>query len=447
MTTIFAQSSKPGKAGVAVFRISGPGSLDALKQLLLIKELKISPRIMYPKKIYEPKTGQLIDHAMIVYFKAPSSFTGEDVVEIHTHGSIAITKILYSALLTVEGLRIAAPGEFAKRAFLNGKFDLTSAEGMADLIEAETVMQHKQAIRQMGGELERLYSKWRQQLLKVISLLEAYIDFPDEDIPIEVLTTTYETVSNLKNDILKHLNDNRRGELIRNGIKLTILGLPNAGKSSLLNFLMQREMAIVSDIAGTTRDVIEGHLDIGGYAIIVQDTAGIRNNSSDLIEQEGIRRAIESAKNADIKIIMLDAANMEAEANNIITGLIDNNTILVVNKVDLLEPGTAIQELKNRKPLLVSLKECWGLKELLREIETVAANIAKLDESPAITQLRHRRYLEQAVLYLANFNIEQDLVLAAEDVRMTIRALAHITGLIEVEEIIGEIFSKFCIGK
>ncbi|MDR0329134.1 MAG: tRNA uridine-5-carboxymethylaminomethyl(34) synthesis GTPase MnmE [Rickettsia sp.] len=473
METIFAQSSKPGKAGVAVFRISGPKSLFALKQLLKNNNIEFVPRIMYCKKLINPKNQELIDDVVVAYFQAPASFTGEDVVEIYTHGSIAIAVMLSEALLTIDGLRIAEPGEFTRRAFLNGKFDLTAAEGIADLIEAETVWQHRQAVKQVGGELEELYNGWRQTLLTIIGLLEAYIDFPDEDIPQEILNRVMTISADLKYAIIKHLNDNRRGELLRTGIKLTILGTPNVGKSSLLNFLMQRDVAIVSNIEGTTRDIIEGHLDIGGYPIILQDTAGIRS-SNDLIELEGIKRAIESAKMADIKIIMLDAIKLSNSPSYFeemadIIDLIDDNSIMLVNKIDLLDKslghchpcesrdidsrlrGNDIMEDRllplNKNYLKISIKEKIGLDILLKEIENIAHNIAGLTESPHITRQRQRGCIEKALEYLENFNIENDLVLATEDVRMAIRSLSNVTGKISVEEVLGEIFSNFCIGK
>ncbi|MFU7502624.1 MAG: tRNA uridine-5-carboxymethylaminomethyl(34) synthesis GTPase MnmE [Candidatus Tisiphia sp.] len=472
METIFAQSSKLGKAGVAVFRISGPKSLFALKHLLN-NNIEFVPRIMYCKKLINPKNQELIDDAVVVYFQAPASFTGEDVVEIYTHGSIAIAAMLTETLLTIDGLRMAEPGEFTRRAFLNGKFDLTAAEGIADLIEAETVWQHRQAVKQVGGGLEELYNGWRQTLLTIIGFLEAYIDFPDEDIPQEILNRVMTLSGELKYAIIKHLNDNRRGELLRTGIKLTILGTPNVGKSSLLNFLMQRDVAIVSNIEGTTRDIIEGHLDIGGYPIILQDTAGIRA-SNDLIELEGIKRAIESAKMADIKIIMLDAIKLSNSPSYFeemadIIDLIDDNSIMLVNKIDLLDKslghchsasvrdidtclhGNDIMEDRllplNKNYLKISIKGKIGLDILLKEIENIAHNIAGLTESPHITRQRQRDCIEKALEYLENFNIDNDLVLATEDVRMAIRSLSNVTGKISVEEVLGEIFSNFCIGK
>lgn len=437
--TIFAQSSNTGKSGVAIFRISGPNSIFAIDKLLKSNQVvKLKPRLMSFKKIYDPTTGDLIDHAMVVYFQSPSSFTGEDVVEIYTHGSIAISAMIIKSLLNL-GIRLAEPGEFTKRAFINGKFDLTAAEGIADLIDAETSWQHKQAMQQVEGALADLYSSWRKQLLSVISLLEAYIDFPDEQIPNEVLNQVQTVVETLRSTIQNHLDDNRRGELLRSGIRLTILGEPNVGKSSLLNFLVQREIAITSEIPGTTRDIIEGHLDIGGYPIILQDTAGIRSSTKDVIEQEGIKRALQSAQNADIKIIMTDARSslLSQELHD----LIDDNTIIVINKIDLQNHAHTIDGLK------ISVTKKIGLKALLQAIEKLASTIAGSCESPCITNERHRYQLTLALSCLDKFNLNDDLVLATEDIRMAMRYLSMLTGKITVDEILGEIFSNFCIGK
>ncbi|MFV0251343.1 MAG: tRNA uridine-5-carboxymethylaminomethyl(34) synthesis GTPase MnmE [Rickettsia aeschlimannii] len=445
METIFAQSSAFGKAGVAVFRISGPKSLEVLQLLTGRKDFK--SRLMYYQQITVPETKELIDNVMVVYFKSPGSFTGEDVVEIHTHGSKAISIMLTNTLLNIAGIRLAEAGEFTKRAFLNNKFDLTAAEGIADLINAETIMQHKQAIRQASGKLEELYNNWRSQLLKIISLLEAYIDFPDEDIPDTVLNEVTNTHTILVNTISEYLNDNRKGELLRSGLKLAIIGPPNVGKSSLLNFLMQRDIAIVSNIAGTTRDIIEGHLDIGGYPIILQDTAGIGEESSDIIEQEGIKRAINSAKTADIKIIMFDAEKLDSSINGDIINLIDENTITIINKIDLIKASKIFSIENKYKCLRVSVKNNIALSSILKNIENIAENMAGFTETPYITNQRHRNYLQQALSHLTAFSLDNDLVLATEDIRMTARCIGAIMGVINVEEILGEIFKNFCIGK
>ncbi len=445
METIFAQSSGFGKAGVAIFRVSGTKSLEILE--ILTGKSHFKPRFMYYQKLISPDSSDLIDNAMVVYFKAPNSFTGEDVVEIHTHGSKAISVMLTNALLNIPSVRLAEAGEFTKRAFLNNKFDLTAAEGIADLINAETIMQHKQAMRQAGGALEDLYHGWRSQLLRIISLLEAYIDFPDEDIPESVLKVVTDTHKTLIDTISEYLHDNRKGELLRSGLNLAIIGPPNAGKSSLLNFLMRRDVAIVSNIAGTTRDIIEGHLDIGGYPIILQDTAGIRGESSDVIEQEGIKRAIDSAKKADIKIVMFDAETIDSSISEDITDLIDESTIVVINKIDLIEENKIFLLEGKYKTLKVSIKNNISLSSILKNIEQIAENITGFTETPYITNERHRHHLKQALIYLKDFNLDKDLVLATEDIRLTIRKLGAITGIIDVEEMLGEIFKNFCIGK
>lgn len=445
MNSIFAQCTAPGKAGVAVFRLSGLDSLMALEQLIIQKVDNLEPRKLYFKKIYNPKTKQQIDEAMVVFFIGNASFTGETSVEIHTHGSISVIKQMYQVLSSIDGMRLAQPGEFAKRSFLNGKMDLTAAEGLADLIDAETEFQRKQAIRQLGGGLEKIYDNWRQELLSLISLLEAYIDFPDEDIPDETVQHVADKITRLVFDINNHLNDNNRGERLRGGLKLAIIGKPNVGKSSLLNFLMKREVAIVSDIAGTTRDVLEGHLDIGGYPIILQDTAGIHHDTKDIIEQKGIERAKETFHSSDIRIIIYDATETNSKTDDF-AELINENTIILLNKIDLAELKIpSILGLK--KPLAISIKKNIGLEQVVKRIIEAAENIAKPSETPQITRARHRAQLEQAITYLTNFTLEDDLVLVTEDIRMAIRSLSNITGKITVDEILGEIFSNFCIGK
>ena len=444
MNTIFAQASAQGKAGVSVFRISGPTALNSIKQLVCQTDTEFEPRKLYFRKIYNPKNNQQIDDVLVVFFKGRSSFTGEDSAEIYTHGSIAVIKMMHEVLASLEDMRIAEPGEFAKRAFLNGKMDLTAAEGLADLIEAETELQHKQAIEQLGGGLEKIYEHWRRELLKIISLIEAYIDFPDEDIPEETITGVRQLVDRITNEIKIHLDDNHRGERLRSGIKLAIIGRPNVGKSSLINYLMQREIAIVSNIAGTTRDVVEGHLDIGGYPIILQDTAGIHDHTEDIIEQEGINRAWNAAKNSDIKVILYDASRIN-ENKDYFRDIIDANTIIVFNKIDLVS-GVA-PKFQIKEAINVSIKNQQGLDEIITEIISIAHKIASPSQSPQITRARHRSELQKALEYMSTFSLNNDLVLAAEDLRMTMRAISNITGKITVDEILGEIFSNFCIGK
>lgn len=445
MNSIFAQCTAPGKAGVAVFRLSGPESFMVLGQLIGQKIDKLEARKLYLRKIYNPKTQNLIDEAMVVYFEGKSSFTGEDSVEIHTHGGLAVIKQMNQILASMKGVRLAEPGEFAKRSFINGKMDLTAAEGLADLIDAETELQHRQAIRQLGGGLEKIYDDWRKELISLISLLEAYIDFPDEDIPEETLQQVAKKIDILVEEIKDHLNDNNRGERLRDGLKLTIIGKPNVGKSSLLNFLMKRDVAIVSDIAGTTRDVLEGHLDIAGYPIIIHDTAGIHHKTSNVIEIEGIKKAKKIFQDSDIRIVIFDAIRIDEE-DNYFKELIDENTIILINKVDLCNTKLPT-DFSSKKIIYSSIKEEKGIDELIKHIVERAENIAKPSDTPQITRARHRAQLEQAIDYLTNFSLNDDLVLITEDIRMTIRSLSNITGKITVDEILGEIFSNFCIGK
>ncbi|MCP5369353.1 MAG: tRNA uridine-5-carboxymethylaminomethyl(34) synthesis GTPase MnmE [Rickettsiaceae bacterium] len=440
--TIFAQCSAPGKAGVAIFRVSGPFALNSLSKLITHDYKMLEPRKLYLRKIYIPQKQKLIDEAMVVYFSGNASFTGEDSVEIYTHGSLAVIKLLHQALASMEDVRIAEPGEFAKRAFLNGKMDLTSAEGLADLIEAETELQHKQAIAQLGGALERIYENWRKTILKLISLMEAYIDFPDENIPDSVINEVEEKIHYLINEIKIHLDDNNRGERLRSGIKLAIIGKPNAGKSSLINYIMRRELAIVSNIAGTTRDIIEGYIDIGGYPIILQDTAGINLTSEDIIEQKGISKAWHAAFNADIKILIIDATSNYVEDIKIFEDIIDQNTIILLNKIDLDHKSVI-----DKRIIQVSIKQSIGLENIYNNIIAIAEKIAAPSDNAQLTRSRHRGQLETAVENLTKFSINDDLVLATEDLRMTARAISNITGKITVEEILGEIFSSFCIGK
>lgn len=470
MKTIFAQSTGRGKAGVAVMRISGADALTSLQKLTIRQSF--TPNRMYLAELHDSDEN-LIDKAMVVYFKSPHSFTGEDVVELHTHGSIAVVRMLTNRLLNI-GLSLAEPGEFSKRAFLNGKMDLTSAEGLADLIDSETEMQHRQAMRHMSGELEALCNLWREKLLKSLALMEAYIDFPDEAIPDTVLESTQNIIDNLKASLQEKLGDNRRGERLRNGITMAVLGEPNVGKSSLMNFLSQRDVSIISDIAGTTRDVVETHLDIGGYPIILADTAGLRGGSDDVIEKEGMARALKAAIAADIKIVMIDARKID-ETSQEILDLIDDSTIVVVNKVDLVDdidssinviarsnmrrvnltsfnkqdglPQLASNLRNDDLAISISIKQKLGLDGLITAITAKAELLAGNGETISITRERHRNHITMAVDALERCNIKDDLVLAAEDLRIAARNLSLMTGKIEVEEILGEIFQNFCIGK
>jgi len=435
--TIFALSTAKGRAGVSIIRVSGPKALFAAKTLVTIEDY-------IPNKLYLADisyNSELIDKAMIVYFKAPNSFTGEEVVEFHLHGSMAIISMIYEALLDM-GIRLAEAGEFSKRSFMNGKMDLTSAEGLADLIDAETKLQHKSAMRHMSGEFERLCTRWREELLKILALFEAYIDFPEEEIPDQVMEQAKSNLSILKESLVKFLDDNRRGERLRSGISMAVLGQPNVGKSTMLNFLAKRDIAITSEIAGTTRDILEAHIDIAGYPIILSDTAGIRD-TDDIIEKEGVVRAKNMAKNADIKLIMLDSTSPYLP--EYLEKLKDENSILILNKSDLANP--AGENNLGMEAVSISLKDEKGLDELFEIITQKAEKLAGIGENISITRLRHRKNIEDAIESIERCKLGEDLVLAAEDIRLAARHLSLLTGIIDVEEVLGEIFSNFCIGK
>ena len=427
METIFGLSTIMGKSGVAVIRVSGADALKAA-EAFLVKDLK--PR--------EAKFAKLagIDEGIVIYFQGPASFTGEDVVEFHTHGSIAVIKEVLDKLGSLENFRMAEPGEFSKRAFENGKMDLTEAEGLADLIEAETDAQHKQALRQMQGELGKIYDEWRDGLVKLLARVEAYIDFPDEDLPQELKDEIESQVDSLKSKLQEHLDDNHIGEKIREGLYVVILGAPNVGKSSLLNFLAKRDAAIVSDIAGTTRDVVEVHMEIGGMAVTLADTAGIRE-AADEIENEGVRRALERAENADFRIVMFEGEDIDKS-------LIKDDDLVVINKSDLAKPNIRILEYSN---ILISLKTEENLGKLLNILTEKITEKYSLTESATITRARHRKALEESLRSLENLDFDKPIELIGEDLRYAASQLGSITGKIEVEELLDEIFSSFCIGK
>ncbi len=436
--TIFALATSPGRSGVAIIRISGEHALEALKHLTQAPLPEARKAAL--RDLINPISKDLIDQAIVLFFPGPNSFTGENIVELHIHGSRAIINELIKLLSDFSNFRLANPGEFAKRAFLNGRMDLTSSEGLADLIDSETSIQHKQAIRQMQGKLGNIYESWKKELIRTLALIEAYIDFPDEDIPESVIDEVQQNVEKLKLNMQKHLNDGHRGEIIRRGIYVVILGAPNVGKSSLLNYLAKRDVAIVSNIAGTTRDILEVNLDLKGYPVTIADTAGIRE-SEDQIEKEGINRAIRKAENADIKIIMLSAIDPQNALN--VDSLIDENSIVILNKIDL-----ALKNDNKYKNLLeISVEKNIGLDLLLEKLSNLIENKFSPSIDPLITRERHRTQIHKCLDALNYFDINKDLELACEDLRITARSLGQIIGNIDVEVILDEIFRNFCIGK
>lgn len=436
--TIFALSTILGKSGVAVIRISGNYALKALNHFHIKKEIK--PRFATLVDLYDD-SNQLIDNGIIIYFPAPNSFTGEDVIELQVHGSKAVIKIILEELSKI--FVMARPGEFSLRAFLNGKFDLTQIEGIADLIDAETKMQAKQAIKQISGELERLYSNWRQRLITIQSKIEAYIDFPEE---IWAEKSELEKINNevqsLVQLIQEHLNDNRRGERLREGLHIVITGEPNVGKSTLFNFLAKRDIAIVSEYAGTTRDILEAHIDIGGYPIILSDTAGIRE-SSDPIESEGISRAKKRSFEADLRIELFPFE----QRYNINCNVVNSDTIYVLSKAD-----NAVSE-KNILVggvdfLPISILKGIGTSKLISLIKKKAEEKFGRDrDTPVITRQRHRSHMQKALEHLQRFNIDNPIELISEDLRLAAFELGAVIGIINVEEILSSVFSNFCVGK
>jgi len=447
METIFATATAPLKSGVAVIRISGASAGEALDRLTNCKRPK--PRYASLNKIYNPETKEQIDEALILWFEAPASFTGEDVAELHVHGGRAVVVELLTCLGNMKNLRIAEPGEFSRRAFLNGKMDLTQAEGLADLIDAETKMQAKLALRQKQGELGNLYEYWREEILVLLAYIEAYIDFPDEEIPADVIEKIENNVEVLSASITTHLAD-KRGERLRDGLSIAIIGPPNAGKSSLLNSLAKRDVAIVSEHAGTTRDVIEVHLDLGGYPVNIADTAGIRENAGE-IEAEGIRRARIRADSADLKILVFDALDLSGASQEVLlksfSSMIDENAIIVINKMDLIAVNKIPQSIMKLGPILASFEIGEGIEKILLKIKSFAEDNFDSSSGPLITRERHRQLLAEALQSLLSFSFSKPVELASEDLRLAATYIGKITGRINVEEVLDRIFSSFCIGK
>jgi tRNA modification GTPase len=432
--TIFALSSGAGRAGVAVIRLSGPMAGPTLCALLGRDNLPKARHAIYAP-IRDPKTDERLDDAVAIYFAGPASFTGEDVVELHTHGGRAVIDGVLECLAAQPGLRIAEPGEYTRRAFENGKMDLTAAEGIADLIDAETAAQRRQAVRQMAGELGALYEDWRARLMKALAYIEADIDFPDEDLPGGIVPVVRGDLASVYGEMTKHLADNRRGERLREGFQIVILGAPNAGKSSLLNRLARRDAAIVSEIAGTTRDMIEVHLDLGGFPVTMVDTAGLRE-SGDVIETEGVRRATARAEDADLRLVVVDRGDwprIDAEAARLIEG----NTILLINKVDVADTGNVPAVWSGQSaggdqlelPVLpISAMTGQGMESLLQLLETRVKVGLDFAGPVPLTRLRHRQALERASDHLDR-GLQTDIAeLAAEDIRLAVREIGKMCG-------------------
>ena len=436
--TICALASGPPPSAIAIIRISGPAVAEVGKRFL-------ASGLPEPKRasltyIYDA-SGELIDQGIALHARAPHSYTGEDTLELYLHGGPAVIDHALRALTSVSGIRLAEPGEFTRRAFENGKLDLTEAEGVADIIEAETTAQKSQALRQLGGGLTEIYDTWREELTGALALIEVMIDFPDEgDVPEDTVRPILERLAKVIAEIETGLGDRGVGERIRDGFRIAIVGPPNAGKSSILNRLARREAAIVTDIAGTTRDIVEVRIILGGQVVWIADTAGLRE-TEDVVEAEGVRRARRAAAEADLRIHVIDGA-----APSPPPGPIEAQDIVVFNKADarpaILAPDGALP---------VSAVTGEGIDTLESWIAGFVSQRAASVEAPVITRARHREKLAAglASLVSAREALAQDIgaELAAEDVRMALRQLSSVIGKVDVEDVLGAVFSKFCIGK
>ena len=442
--TIYALSTGPGISGIAVIRVSGKNTIEVVKKITGSKLPK--PRIATLVKFNKHKGKELIDEGVIIWFPAPNSYTGEDLAEFHVHGSRAVINAMHSSISKIKNCRLAEPGEFTKRAFQNGRINLQKAESIADLISAETEIQRKQALKIMSGKSSDKFNSWREKLIKILSHIEAKIDFPDEDLPKNIINEVQKTSNKVLTEIKKTLNDQKVGERIREGFKIAIVGPTNSGKSSLLNYFSKRDVAIVSEIAGTTRDVIETHLNLDGYPVIVSDTAGIRNSKNE-IEKKGIKIALNRAEDADLKLVIVSAKNVDF--TGVLKDLLTKNAILVINKSDLIK-GKLNSKFKKYEHVLISIKKDLNLNKLILKIKSKLKNKFTTTEDILITRERHRQNLINCVQHLEKFQKKksaQDFDKAAEDLRLATRHLGMIVGKVDVEELLGSIFNDFCIGK
>jgi len=442
--TIYALSTGPGISGLAVIRVSGKNTANVVKKLTGTK-LPVA-RTATLVKFNKNGGKELIDEGVIIWFPAPNSYTGEDLAEFHVHGSRAVIKAMHLAISKIKNCRLAEPGEFTKRAFQNGKINLLKAESIADLISSETEIQRKQALKIMSGKSSDVFLLWREKLLKILSHVEAKIDFPDENLPKNIINEIQKTSNDVLKEIKKTLNDQKVGERIREGFKIAILGPPNSGKSSLLNYLSKRDVAIVSEIAGTTRDVIETHLNLDGYPVIVSDTAGIRSSKNE-IEKKGIKIALKRAEDADLKLVIVSVKSIDF--TSVLKKLLMKNAILVVNKSDLVK-GKLSSKFKKYESVLISIKKDLNLNKLILKIKSKLKNKFTTTEDILITRERHRQNLLNCVQHLEKFQKKksaQDFDKAAEDLRLATRHLGMIVGKVDVEELLGSIFNDFCIGK
>lgn len=441
--TIYALSSGAGAAGVAVVRVSG-SQVDSILKLLNVLPLP-AQRYAALHNIRDPKTSAMLDQALVIRFPGPGSFTGEDVAELHIHGGEAVLTAVLSALRDTGLARMAENGEFTRRAFENGKLDLTAAEAIGDLVASRTEEQRKLALRQYDGGLADLYEGWRSGLIDLLGYAEAEIDFSDEELPDALHNVVVDKIAAIKQQVIDHSHTALLGEQIRTGFPISILGAPNAGKSSLMNLLARGDVAIVSEVAGTTRDVIEVQMDLGGYAVTISDTAGIRD-PNDEIEAEGVRRAEKKAHHSALKIVVIDVTGPELSYR--VRRLIDADTVVVANKSDLGPVPAWVGDILDTKVVCtLSAKTGDGVAELVSTVSGLVRVELSAYEGPVPTRQRHREALLECVDSLERAEAASLPELAAEDVRLAARALGRITGRVDIDEVLDTVFRDFCIGK
>ena len=441
--SIYALSSGRGPSGIAIVRISGNETLNICQNLTKSKDIK-SNEVNFCK-FYDPKNDNVIDpEALLLWFPGPNSYTGEDLAELQIHGSNAVINDLLRVLSEQKNCRLAEPGEFTKIAFQNDKIDLLKAESIGDLIHSETELQRQQAVKLVQGNASNYYNDLREKIIKSLAFIEAKIDFAEEDLPEKVLKDAHKSIKEIHSEISKIIEDNKVGEKIRDGFRISITGEVNAGKSSLLNLLSKREVAIVSDEAGTTRDVIETYLNLDGYPVLLADTAGIRETKNE-VEKKGILLAFGKSKEADLNIIVID--NSSKKINKEIQNMINRDSIIFLNKSDVTDK----QNHKfNVDTVLASVKNNKNIDKLIDLIKAKLSKKFTYNNSVLITRERHRVKLNDCLKEIDKFlekDQNKDLELAAEDLRMATRHLGSIVGKVDVEEILGSIFKDFCIGK
>ena len=432
--TIFALSTANGIAGLAVVRVSGHLALTALKTIS--RKSHFDPNVLTRTSFYDSENGNLIDRGLAVYFAKPKSFTGEDVVEFHIHGGRATVDLLLKTLTGINQLRLAEPGEFSKRAFINNKMDLTAIEAMGDLINAQTELQHNQALSQMGGSLNKLYLSWRKSLIELVAYLEADIDFAEEDIPDDVLKNINEKIEKLLVEMNEHINQRNQGEILRDGYRVAIVGTPNVGKSSLINLLANRDVAIVSDREGTTRDALEVRLNIAGFPVVFTDTAGLRQ-TSDEIEKKGI----------EITQKKIDEANLVVELFDDPTKLnFHDDRLTILNKCDLHNKENKTYD----RAINISVSTGDGIDHLIKQISDKVSNNFGSYSDTIPTKTRYILGVQNSIQSLLNaktIDLKNNSELMVEELRLAIQEIGKITGHVDVEEYLEVIFKDFCIGK